>query len=376
MKNLKHPNIPIIYDMEEDDNYTYIIEQYIEGESLKCLCNKRLLSETEIYHLIIHIGHIFQYLHSVPGAIAYCDLKPENIIVRGTEPFLIDFGSARSLSGQDCEAGSEAEQPGFGTRSFCAPEQLFGAGNRATDIYAIGRLLNYMLEHGKCTVAGGKKLRKTAGECMAALPWNRIRSVDVLLRRFEKQFEAVKKYSERPLRLAFAGAAANSGATRLALETALFMQKRRDVAYVENNGSEMWYTLAGAAGGYRGLTMVNRKYYAAGRVPEGSLVIDYGALCDGMPEDFYRADCTYIVLHSDEWEREEALAAEKNSRACRNRVFLLNLCDRPGAGYAGILSGCRWLAVPYMKDKPSSKEKKRYNDLFGELLMLAETASV
>ena len=77
MKNLKHPNIPIIYDMEEDDNYTYIIEQYIEGESLKCLCNKRLLSETEIYHLIIHIGHIFQYLHSVPGAIAYCDLKPE-----------------------------------------------------------------------------------------------------------------------------------------------------------------------------------------------------------------------------------------------------------------------------------------------------------
>ena len=52
LKNLKHPSIPEIFDLEEDDEYTYIIEQYIEGDSLGSLCNKRLLSEKEIFHFI------------------------------------------------------------------------------------------------------------------------------------------------------------------------------------------------------------------------------------------------------------------------------------------------------------------------------------
>ena len=34
LKNLRHNGIPIIYDIEEDEDAYYIIEEYIEGESL------------------------------------------------------------------------------------------------------------------------------------------------------------------------------------------------------------------------------------------------------------------------------------------------------------------------------------------------------
>ena len=44
MKNLNSPFIPTVYDVEEDDRYTYIIEQYIEGESLGAILQKKWLA--------------------------------------------------------------------------------------------------------------------------------------------------------------------------------------------------------------------------------------------------------------------------------------------------------------------------------------------
>lgn len=35
LKNLKHSCIPIIYDIEEDEEGSYIVEQYLEGKNLK-----------------------------------------------------------------------------------------------------------------------------------------------------------------------------------------------------------------------------------------------------------------------------------------------------------------------------------------------------
>ena len=34
LKTLRHPGIPIVYDVEEDTGYSYLIEEYLEGESL------------------------------------------------------------------------------------------------------------------------------------------------------------------------------------------------------------------------------------------------------------------------------------------------------------------------------------------------------
>ena len=34
LKELRHPGIPLVYDMEEDSHYFYLIEEYLEGNSL------------------------------------------------------------------------------------------------------------------------------------------------------------------------------------------------------------------------------------------------------------------------------------------------------------------------------------------------------
>ena len=40
LKSIRHPGIPIVYDLEEDEDYGYLIEEYLEGESLYALVKR------------------------------------------------------------------------------------------------------------------------------------------------------------------------------------------------------------------------------------------------------------------------------------------------------------------------------------------------
>ena len=67
LKNLRHPSIPIIYDIEQDSEHIYVIEEYIEGMSLT-----QLISQQKLCAFIIHAGqHIKQYhtngIYITPG---------------------------------------------------------------------------------------------------------------------------------------------------------------------------------------------------------------------------------------------------------------------------------------------------------------------
>lgn len=41
LKELKYPGIPLVYDLEEDSHYFYLIEEYLEGNSLYDLIQDR-----------------------------------------------------------------------------------------------------------------------------------------------------------------------------------------------------------------------------------------------------------------------------------------------------------------------------------------------
>ena len=57
LKTLRHPGIPLVYDVEEDLDNSYLVEEYLEGESLYALV-KRLgsLSMKTTVDLVIQIG--------------------------------------------------------------------------------------------------------------------------------------------------------------------------------------------------------------------------------------------------------------------------------------------------------------------------------
>lgn len=142
LKNLKHPSIPVIFDLEEDEEQLYIIEEYIEGTSLQAIVlHQTNISLDTIIDYGIQICEVFEYLHHYdPIPILYLDLKPSHIIVCNRKIKIIDFGTA-ILMENDC-----AVQYSLGTPAFAAPEQISGVQvNQRTDIYAIGTILYFML---------------------------------------------------------------------------------------------------------------------------------------------------------------------------------------------------------------------------------------
>lgn len=150
LKHLNHPGIPLIYDIDEDDDYLYIIEEFIQGESLDTfVSHQKTISQELIVKLGIQLCDILDYLHHLsPYPILYQDLKPEHIILCGNQLKLIDFGIASFFTG----SGKHFQI--YGTDGFAAPEARNGLPvTLAADIYSLGKVLEFLISaaDSKCS---------------------------------------------------------------------------------------------------------------------------------------------------------------------------------------------------------------------------------
>ena len=144
LTSLDYPGIPKIYDIYEDNDYFYLIEEYIKGESLdQFLLQQSHISQSIFIDLSLQLCGIFQYLHTFrPSPILYLDLKPEHVIVCGMQVKLIDFNVSTYVSnlGNICNL--------FGNKEFSAPELFSGnTPNFLSDIYSLGKIMQYISSH-------------------------------------------------------------------------------------------------------------------------------------------------------------------------------------------------------------------------------------
>ena len=144
LKNLDHPGIPLVYDLEEDADYFYLIEEYLEGCSLYALIKDQgTLQEDLAVRYGLQICSLVEYLHhSCNQPILHLDLQPNNLIIWNDTVRLIDFDHAAD------RISANAARVRYGTEGCEAPEQYTSDHplDERTDIYAIGAVLRFMVK--------------------------------------------------------------------------------------------------------------------------------------------------------------------------------------------------------------------------------------
>src|SRR5947209_7120001 len=147
--SLQHPNVVTIYDFGEIEDHLFIAMEYVEGDDLADLLDKKVsIPITDALDLIIGLLHGLSYAHK--RGIVHRDIKPANIRV-DTEgkARLMDFGVAHLASSEMTSTGML-----LGTPAYMAPEQITGASvTPETDIFSVGAVL-YELLAGRRPFAG------------------------------------------------------------------------------------------------------------------------------------------------------------------------------------------------------------------------------
>lgn len=366
--------------MEEDVEYTYIIEQFIEGESLEAVIHRRLLSERELFLYIIRISNIIKYLHTLPEKIYYLDIKPGNIIISGEEVYLVDFGSA---------AGKEDAANGLrsGTRAFCPPElESGGALNEKTDIYELGMLLKSLLSHSEISGATEGKLRSIADKACSKAIWNRISTADIFIRMLEKIRDGETKSSGksqkmsdslRGKRIGVMGLSSGDGTTTVVLALAEYLRHmglkricvteqsgRDDIAeFMKERGCKRdevtkayvkgtVHYLTGIPGQQR-LRALNDNY--------DCMIFDLGSDIRSALSTMWLCDIRIVTAGAAPWRRKELDFFTKLKGTCRDLkgwIVFVNLADNKSlANFANY--GVGMIPFPALPD-PSSPDKETF----------------
>lgn len=144
LKKLKHPNLPSIIDVIENEDTFLIVMDYIEGNSLsKALEEYGAQPQEYVIEWAKQLCDVLGYLHSREPAIIYRDMKPANIMLKPDGNLtLIDFGTAREFKEKNL-----ADTTCLGTIGYAAPEQFGGMGqtDARTDIYCLGATLYHLV---------------------------------------------------------------------------------------------------------------------------------------------------------------------------------------------------------------------------------------
>ncbi len=242
LKRLKHPCIPIVYDLEEDSQYSYLVEEFLEGDSLYDLvCARGSLSQDVVIRYGIQICGLVQYLHSAETIpILYLDLQPRNLLVCHGQVKLLDFDRSDTLSG-----ANEAEER-YGTQGFAAPEQRNGGFlDVRTDVYQIGAILAYMAAGRPQTEGTGVSVPGELGgiirRCLKTDPALRYASAGEVfesLGNLRRGAQKQRRTQMPSLTVALASARAGAGATHIAIGLASWLNRQGYPAlYEEKNRS-------------------------------------------------------------------------------------------------------------------------------------------
>jgi hypothetical protein len=150
---LNHPNITAVYDIGQHDGAPYVVQELLEGETLRAALASGRLSQRKAIDHALQISHGLAAAHE--KGIVHRDLKPENLFVtKDGRVKILDFGLAKltiqeeGAKATNLPTASAGTEPGvvMGTLGYMSPEQVKGKpADARSDIFSFGAILYEML---------------------------------------------------------------------------------------------------------------------------------------------------------------------------------------------------------------------------------------
>ncbi|GIW73026.1 MAG: hypothetical protein KatS3mg102_2568 [Planctomycetota bacterium] len=145
MAQVRHPNIVQIFDVGREKGLDYIVMEFIDGESLAQLIDKRIPTVEEVLEVGREIAEALEFIHR--RGIFHRDLKPANIMIeRSGRAVLMDFG----LAVFDKFEIDRPRTGSVGTPQYQPPEQAevggrYGKIGPYSDVYGLGATMYHLL---------------------------------------------------------------------------------------------------------------------------------------------------------------------------------------------------------------------------------------
>ena len=139
---MHHPSVVGVYDAGQEDDYNYIVMEYVDGVTLQdYVTGHKSLTPNQIVDVIYQCAKGLDYVHR--QNVIHRDIKPGNIMLSSDgEVKIMDFSIAHVDVGHD-EHASDI----LGSPMYMPPEQLFEEKRLVaqSDIYSLGAVMYALL---------------------------------------------------------------------------------------------------------------------------------------------------------------------------------------------------------------------------------------
>ncbi len=311
LESIRHACIPMLYDYREDADHCYLVEEYVQGDTLDVyLKEHKKISFSLFCRIASTLADVALYLYASEHCYVYTEWKPEHIKIMGDDIHLLDF------SGGYCK---NQKKRSIINTTLC---------QKRPDVSGLAKLLLFVEPYVDRCKDEIRCLLKLCAEGGEDVP-----SMEQLKTYFDREIAALSAASctstdTSSKRTAVLGSINGVGVTHFAISLCIYLNMHGMNAVYRGKpdvlrGIAEYGTHAAIrkdeviCAGFKGT-------HHADELPEGVITIeDMGVFTDwhiGLEE----CDDIFVILGSNPWEVQESLRVCERLKYRQNLHFLVS----------------------------------------------------